>query len=82
MSVAGSGSVMIRSDSSVNESIYYDKTTAVSKHEYTFRAFGTASGGVAGGSLVVTVTDGLGITGSYPMTFTGTCTLQQVEALS
>ena len=82
ISVAGSGSAIIKSDSSVNESIYYDKTAAVSKHEYTFRAFGTASGGVDGGSLVVTVTDGLGITGSYPMTFTGTCTLQQVEALS
>ena len=82
ISVAGTASVIITSDSSVNESIYYDKSAVASKHEYTFRAFGTASGGVDGGSLFVTVTDGSGITGTYPMTLTGTCTLQQVGAIS
>ena len=81
-SVGGTSTVSVTSDSSVNESIYYDKPTLLSAHEYTFRAFGTASGGNSGGSLYVTVTDGVGITGTYPMTLTGTCTLQQIEALT
>ena len=84
MSVAGTGSVIISSDSSVNESIYFDKVAGASKHEYTFRAFGTASGGAQGGSLFVIVTDGAGITGvgSYSMALEGTCTLQQIDAIS
>lgn len=84
MSVAGTGSVIISSDSSVNESIYFDKAAGASKHEYTFRAFGTASGGAQGGSLFVIITDGAGITGvgSYSMALEGTCTLQQIDAIS
>ncbi|OIQ71362.1 collagen triple helix repeat [mine drainage metagenome] len=80
-SVGGTATVAVTSDPSVGENIYYDKTTLLSAHEYTFRAFGTASGGASGGSLYVTVTDGTGVTGTYPMTLDGICTLQQIESI-
>jgi hypothetical protein len=80
-SVGGTSTVTVASDPSVHESVYYDKVTLLSAHEYVFRGFGTATGGTLGGSLYVTVTDGFGTTGPYSMTITGTCTLQQIETI-
>jgi hypothetical protein len=80
-SVSGTSTAIISSDSSVNDSVIFDKSTNAIAHEYVFRAFGTASGGASGGSLYVTVTDGLGATGPSPMAITGSCTLQQIESM-
>jgi hypothetical protein len=79
--VTGTSTVIISSDTSVSESVTFDKTTNAVAHEYVFRAFGTASGGPSGGSLFFTVTDGLGTTGASSMAITGSCTLQQIESL-
>jgi hypothetical protein len=81
-SVGGTATVIVTSDPSVNESAFFDKATLSSQREYVFRAFGTATGGASGGSLYFTVTDGSGTTGTYPMTITGTCTLQQIESIT
>jgi hypothetical protein len=81
-SVEGTSTVIVASDPSVNESVFFDKATLSSVREYVFRAFGTATGGSTGGSLYFTVTDGIGATGTYPMTITGTCTLQQIESIA
>jgi len=80
-SVGGTSTVTINSDSSIGEGVVFDKATLTSAREYVFRGFGTASGGSSGGSLYFTVTDGTGTTGTYPMTITATCALQQVETI-
>jgi len=81
VSVAGTSTVSARFDASVYESSYYDRAAMTTSHEYTFRVFGTATGGTSGGALYVSVTDGTGLTGTTPLTLTGLCTLQAVETI-